>query len=160
VCCFFVNEPLPHVRLGLGLCSSRTPCPRYLPSCKTAMSRFRQRTSDKKSRSIPPMKPLHMNGSAGTSRGDAVATSVAGALLDYSLALLLVFGGCCSYVSTSPRFSRLLASYYKNSSLATSGPMRSYSARIPAPVCSLAFCCFLVPFFWLLKSLCAPLLYY
>ena len=52
------------------------------------------------------MKPLYMNGSAGSKANVAVATSVAGALLDYSLAILLVFGGCCSYVDV-PRFSQL-----------------------------------------------------
>jgi hypothetical protein len=67
------------------------------------MAGLRQRTAKKKSRS----KPVQINGDAGASKGDnvAVATSVAGALLDYSLPLLLVFGGCCSYVS---HFSRLL----------------------------------------------------
>lgn len=71
------------------------------------MSGLRQRTAKKKPGFISPMKPVQMNGDAGASKGDnvAVATSVAGALLDYSLPLLLVFGGCCSYVSaplTSP----------------------------------------------------------
>ena len=115
-----------------GLRSSR----RCLPVTTVAMSRFRQRTSDKKSRSVSPMKPLYMNGSAGSKANVAVATSVAGALLDYSLAILLVFGGCCSYVSTSLA-SPSLASYYKFPLLltATSGLMRNCSARIPAPVC-------------------------
>jgi UDP-xylose/UDP-N-acetylglucosamine transporter B4 len=60
------------------------------------MAGLRQRNAKKKSRS----KPVQINGDAGTSKGDnvAVATSVAGALLDYSLPLLLVFGGCCSNV--------------------------------------------------------------
>lgn len=60
------------------------------------MAGLRQRTAKKKSRS----KPVQINGDAGASKGDnvAVATSVAGALLDYSLPLLLVFGGCCSNV--------------------------------------------------------------
>lgn len=40
------------------------------------------------------MKPLHPNGSANV----AVTTSLAGALLDYSMLLVLVFGGCCSNV--------------------------------------------------------------
>ncbi|KAH9004620.1 UAA transporter [Lactarius hatsudake] len=64
------------------------------------MSRPRQRTADKKkSREVSPMKPLHPNGSASASRGNvAVATSLAGVLLDYSMLLVLVFGGCCSNV--------------------------------------------------------------
>ncbi|KAI9440463.1 UAA transporter [Lactarius indigo] len=64
------------------------------------MSRPRQRTADnKKSREVSPMKPLHPNGFASASRGKVSATtSVAGVLLDYSLLLVLVFGGCCSNV--------------------------------------------------------------
>ncbi|KAH9046526.1 UAA transporter [Lactarius hengduanensis] len=61
------------------------------------MSRPRQRTADKKkSREVSPMNPLHPNGSASASV--AVTTSLAGALLDYSMLLVLVFGGCCSNV--------------------------------------------------------------
>jgi hypothetical protein len=65
------------------------------------MAGLRQRTAKKNPRSISPMKLVQMNGDTGASKGDnvVVATSVAGALLDYSLPLLLVFGGCCSYVS-------------------------------------------------------------
>ncbi|KAH9066585.1 UAA transporter [Lactarius vividus] len=63
------------------------------------MSRPRQRTADKKSCEVSPMKPVHLNGSASASRGNvAVTTSLAGALLDYSMLLVLVLGGCCSNV--------------------------------------------------------------
>ncbi|KAI9464542.1 UAA transporter [Lactarius psammicola] len=63
------------------------------------MSRPRQRTANKKPREVSPTKPVHLNGVASAGRGNvAVSTSVAGALLDYSLLLLLVFGGCCSNV--------------------------------------------------------------
>jgi hypothetical protein len=57
---------------------------------------FRRRASNKNSRVAPaPPDAGHLNGSAG---GDT--TAVAGALVDYSLVLCLVFGGCCSYVLT------------------------------------------------------------
>jgi hypothetical protein len=44
--------------------------------------------------------PPNANGSAGGAQHgpQAAMSSVAGALLDYSLMLFLVFGGCCSYV--------------------------------------------------------------
>ncbi|KAH9175972.1 UAA transporter family-domain-containing protein [Lactarius sanguifluus] len=63
------------------------------------MSRPRQRTTDKKPREVSPMKPLHPNGSASASRGNV--TSLAGALIDYSMLLVLVFGGCCSHRKTA-----------------------------------------------------------
>ena len=99
------------------------------------MSGLRQRTTKKKRRSVSPIKPVQTNGEADAKQGDnvAVATSIAGALLDYSLPLLLVFGGCCSYVSTlliSPELELTI-----KSPPAMSGPMRNYFARIPALVC-------------------------
>lgn len=120
--------------LGLVLRSScyRFPITTVVPS---AMSGLRQRTTKKKRRSVSPIKPVQTNGEAGAKQGDnvAVATSIAGALLDYSLPLLLVFGGCCSYVSTlliSPELELTI-----KSPPAMSGPMRNYFARIPALVC-------------------------
>jgi hypothetical protein len=63
---------------------------------------FRRRASNKTSRvAPPPPDAARLNGSAGGEKGDPKATvAVAGALLDYSLMLFLVFGGCCSYVLT------------------------------------------------------------
>lgn len=63
----------------------------------------RRRTVNKESRiTPPPLDAARLNGSAGgEKRGPKAAVAVAGALLDYSLMLFLVFGGCCSYVPTS-----------------------------------------------------------
>lgn len=65
---------------------------------------FRRRAvNNKSSRVARPPNANILNGSAGGATqhdGPHAATSVAGALLDYSLMLLLVFGGCCSYVAT------------------------------------------------------------
>ena len=120
--------------LGLALCSSRylLPITTVVPS---AMSGLRQRPAKEKRRSVSPFKHVQTNGKAAAKRGDkvAVATSVAGALLDYSVPLLLVFGGCCSYVSTlliSPGLALTI-----KSPPAMSGPMKNYFARIPALVC-------------------------
>ena len=126
----FVCEPLPHFRLK----RSSQRCLLVTVLVLTAMSGFRQRTANKKSRSISPV----LNGSANTSRENpsakvAEATSVAGALLDYSLILLLVFGGCCSYVSISWLSCCYLSVYL--SLTETSGPMRNCSAQSLALVC-------------------------
>jgi hypothetical protein len=60
---------------------------------------FRRRASNKTSHVA---RAARLNGSAGGEKDDPRATvAVAGALLDYSLMLFLVFGGCCSYVPTS-----------------------------------------------------------
>jgi len=75
---------------------------------------FRRRAVNEEPRTSPEpdRDGARLNGSASGERreGAKTAASVAGALVDYSLILLLVFGGCCSYVSKS--FPRpLLYSY-------------------------------------------------
>ena len=77
----------------------------------------------------PPPDAARLNGSAdGEKGGPKAAVAVAGALLDYSLMLFLVFGGCCSYVPTS-------RSAYSGSPerdqfiIGMSGPTRSCSAQ-------------------------------
>ena len=63
---------------------------------------FRRRAVNKDSRVAPPPDATRLHGFAGKERGGLkAAVSVAASLLDYSLMLFLVFGGCCSYVSTS-----------------------------------------------------------
>ncbi|KAH9072225.1 UAA transporter family-domain-containing protein [Lactarius deliciosus] len=99
----------------------------------TAMSRPRQRTADKKkSREVSPMKPLHPNGSASASRGNvAVTTSLAGALIDYSMLLVLVFGGCCS-LGPALTFSQMLfiAAQQLPSFVIWDTPSRSWLPRL------------------------------
>ncbi|KAI9508186.1 UAA transporter [Russula earlei] len=58
---------------------------------------FRRRTIKEDSRAVP--SPDALNSSAGGARDSVkAAVSVTGALLDYSLILFTVFGGCCSNV--------------------------------------------------------------
>lgn len=63
----------------------------------------RRRAVNKESHIVPPPPDaVSLNGSAGgETGGPKAAVAVAGALLDYSLMLFLVFGGCCSYVPIS-----------------------------------------------------------
>ncbi|KAI0255762.1 UAA transporter [Lactifluus subvellereus] len=60
---------------------------------------FRRRAVNSQSPNAPTPKSVHLNGSIDRQKsGPRAAISVAGALLDYSLVPLLVFGGCCSNV--------------------------------------------------------------
>lgn len=91
---------------------------------------FRRRANNKTSRVACA---AHLNGSAGGEKDDTKATvAVAGALLDYSLMLFLVFGGCCSYVLTfqlrHPRISLTKAI------IGMSGHTRSCCVQNPASV--------------------------
>ena len=77
---------------------------------------FRRRASNKTSRVARPLPDAaRLNGSAEGAKDDSGATmTVAGALLDYSLMLFLVFGGCCSYVPTSSSLDLTDQRYNRN----------------------------------------------
>ena len=79
-------------------------CYRIIATVSTAIM-FRRRAVNNERSNAPPPKTVHLNGSIDRQKGGPrAAISVAGALLDSSLVLLLVFGGCCSCVLPFPHF--------------------------------------------------------
>jgi hypothetical protein len=77
----------------------------------------------------PPPDAVSLNGSAGgETGGPKAAVAVAGALLDYSLMLFLVFGGCCSYVPTS-RSANSSSLDRDHLTIGMSGPTRGCCAQ-------------------------------